>query len=83
MLEEAPKSAKQLCTLKLKLPYVSRKGGIWYFECAPILVSFMVYFISILCSDFVSTTLEMLSSTTMVLFCELFGLKVSISRSYF
>jgi hypothetical protein len=27
MLEEAPESAKKLCTLKLKISYVSRKGG--------------------------------------------------------
>jgi hypothetical protein len=26
ILEEAPESTKQLCTLKLKIPYVRRKG---------------------------------------------------------
>jgi hypothetical protein len=37
ILEEAPESAKQLCTLKLKISNVSRKGGTWDLECDPIL----------------------------------------------
>jgi hypothetical protein len=55
ILEEAPESAKQLCTLKLKISYVSRKGGIWDFECAPILAAFMADLISTLYSAFAST----------------------------
>jgi hypothetical protein len=68
ILEEAPKSAKQLCTLKLKFPYVSRKGGIWDFKCAPILISFMVDSISTLYSAFAPTVLEMLLFTMTIFF---------------
>jgi hypothetical protein len=60
ILEEAPESAKQLCTLKLKISNVRRKGGTWDLECEPILAAFIVDLISTLFSSFASTILEML-----------------------
>jgi len=49
ILEEAPESTKQLCTLKLQISYVSRKGGTRDFEKEPMLVAFIIVAISTLC----------------------------------
>jgi hypothetical protein len=55
-------------TLKLKISYVTRKGGTWDLECAPTLVVFMEDLISTLCFFFDLVALGMLLVVEMIFF---------------
>ena len=40
MLEDAPKSTRQLCTFRLKISTINKKGGVMDFDHFPIMVLF-------------------------------------------